>query len=851
MDFLKKDEGFVLTFAAFLISIIAWIISYSLNLVTAYNDSMSHLNLSRFVVDNIKTGLSQIGGVWLPLSHLLALPLIKFDWAWHSGFAGSIVSMISFTVSVLTVYKIVKEITGRGWAAIIGSLAFAFNLNILYLQTTPLTEPLYLIIFLLSVFFFVKWLKQGRAFYLPILGALGFFQVLTRYDGWFVVIIEGLLILLYLLFSRKEKFSDSLGRLILYALPVFLGVGLWLLWNLLIFNDPLFFAFGPYSAHAQQEVIENKAGLIMKGNLPLSFLAFFFAVLNNVGTFVVLTGLLGLYVFFNEVKHFTLSQKTLFLLMLFSPIIFNILALYLGFSILNTPELNWNPSSDPAGQWFNVRYGILALPAFAVLAGFAVSKKKLDAVLGLIIIIAQVPIMYNQGIITIEDGTVGSSSFTNGDISQKLAGLVNSDDKILMSTSFFNAVAFKSGKPLKQFIHEGVDYWGKAVVYPEDYATWLVMANGDVGEPLYTSLIKNQQGRFLAYYELIYKGEHADIYVLKPEQDLFVAVKESELILGSSPFKAVGVNSYDLAYKSKEEIVETFRLLQTAGVNTVRFWAFGDGFPEGFQPRAGTVNKERFDNLDYIISLARQHHIRLIIVLTNNWQDYGGKEQYLLWTGNNPETEILFYQDVQVKELFKNYINKVVSRHNLITQTDYVNDPSILAWEIINEPRLNEGDVQLIADWTEEIAAYIKTIDKNHLVSVGTERVISQELYQPNLCGGAGIDLCSLHLYLYIDNNLIFSNRDHLEEFIVKQIEFAKAENKPLLLGELGLEKYHQPFGDSPVNVLEKIVDYADLHEYAGYLVWNWSLESDDNFGFSPQGKDSLYSLQDLQKVLN
>jgi len=126
------------------ISFVAWIISYVNNLVTTYNDSMSHLNISRMVIDNREPGFSQLGGVWLPLTHILPIIFIWNDWAWHSGFAGSLFSMASYVLAVWSIYKMIYILTAKKMGALIGSLALALNLNMLYLQTTPMTEPIYI-----------------------------------------------------------------------------------------------------------------------------------------------------------------------------------------------------------------------------------------------------------------------------------------------------------------------------------------------------------------------------------------------------------------------------------------------------------------------------------------------------------------------------------------------------------------------------------------------------------------------------------------------------------------------------------------------------------------------------------
>nr|MBA3724263.1 hypothetical protein [Candidatus Levybacteria bacterium] len=437
----------------------------------------------------------------------------------HSAFAGSFFSMAAYIAAVWAIYKTVFLITKKKLAAIIGGLAFAFNLNMLYIQTTPLTEPLYIGIFSLSVLVFTLWLTQKKSTkYLLLLGVLGLFQVVARYDGWFVVAIQAALIAIHELAIVRKTFQETIGKLFLFSIPVVLGISLWLLWNAMIFGNPLFFIYGEYSAHAQQMVIEQSAGLITKGNWINSFLAYGYAVMHNVGIYILGTALAGIAVlFFMWRKTLVASKKALIIALLASPIAFNILALFLGFSILNVPELNSNPSGSYAGQWFNVRYGLLALPLAAVLIGVFASSRKMAAIIAMQVIILQAMTTYNGGIITIVDGTVGSSAFRNQAVADKLGASVGANEQVLMSLSVFNPVAFESGIDLKQFIHEGVSLqWKETLKQPQKTAEWIVMSSdANRGDPVYNALINDQKSAFLTRYDILYSDKEATIYRLK------------------------------------------------------------------------------------------------------------------------------------------------------------------------------------------------------------------------------------------------------------------------------------------------------------------------------------------------
>lgn len=483
---------------------------------------MSHLNVARLVVDNIQPGFAQLGSVWLPMNHILSLLFVWNDTLWHTGLAGSLVSMAAFVISAITIYKLVVYLTKSKWGGIGAAVTFCLTANMLYLQSTPLTEPLYVCLFVLTIFFVIRYIgsrSDGALIAASLVSAIG---ILTRYDAWFVAGVAGGVIFANDLFFEKQTLKSALGRLLIYAFPVLFAAFLWFGWNLLIFNDPLYAFTGPYSAHAQQAAIESSSGLITKHNIGISMWAYLLSMVANIGIAVLVVGLVGWVMSVVYKPYVGRTRITaVALILLASIIVFNVLALYLGFSILNLPALHWNPSGTLAGSLFNVRYGILALPFTVVGVGLGIATlrqkwQKIATVAAVFIVIGQTIYFCFTGIITIQDGLQGSSAFVNQDIAAQLKSRVGPNDKVIMSTSSYNAVAFASGLPLHQFIHEGVSKeWNGAISEPDKYAKWIVAANNDVGEPVYESLIKNRKSVFLEKYTKVFKGAYASLYERK------------------------------------------------------------------------------------------------------------------------------------------------------------------------------------------------------------------------------------------------------------------------------------------------------------------------------------------------
>jgi len=331
-----------------------------------------------------------------------------------------------------------------------------------------------------------------------------------------VIIIEALLIGVNELFVIKNSLHQSLGKLFLFGAPVSFAIFLWLLWNYLIFGDPLFFALGPYSAHAQQATLAQSGQLITKGNLFESFRTYMDAVLHNAGLFVAINAVAGgIVLFLNKKIAGNISKKALLLLFLSAPIIFNILALCAGFSSLFAPHFNWAQTIAPGAKWFNIRYGLLALPLIAALIGFFASWRKMAALIAIELILLQGVYMYNNGIVTVIDGNKGISSFESQDIAQGIKKRVKPGESVLMSIVSFSPVIFKSSIRIDQIIHEGVSKeWKEALVSPERHAIWIVMTNNE-SDSIYKALVIEHKNEFLKYYHLVYTANNASIYRLK------------------------------------------------------------------------------------------------------------------------------------------------------------------------------------------------------------------------------------------------------------------------------------------------------------------------------------------------
>lgn len=515
---IERNIFLFLFFFLLSISIVSFINYYTNGLGLAYNDARSHLDIGRRVVEGLKPGLAQIGSVWLPLPHIFMVPTIWNDFMWHSGLAGALQSMISFVLTGIIIYlylgKIGVGLLGRG----VGILVFAANINVLYLQSTAMTELLLLATMTAGAYEFMLWFKEEKLLSLIKSSFFIMLSTLIRYDGWFLLAACTFLIVAKIIKSKGYKPAE--GAFLFFCTLGGLGIILWLLWNQLIFKDALFFAFGPYSAHAQQKQLDEAGVLATKGNLFLSLKIYFYALMYNSYAFNIVLGLIGAIVFWFD-KHIKTTVK-IASLALFAPFVFNVLALYLGHSVLFIQGL----SGD---TWFNARYGIMMMPSIAIFIGYLIHKAvKLRFLIISLFVFVTFFAFTNYDAVTIDDARVGSSQKNVSEVSGWLRA--NASDKkgfILISAASHDAIIFSSGLPMKKFIHEGTGkYWESATTSPDRWARWIVMRTNDVNDQTFKAVSKTP---WQEYYILIDSYPFADIYELKPE---YLGQLNTEPILG-------------------------------------------------------------------------------------------------------------------------------------------------------------------------------------------------------------------------------------------------------------------------------------------------------------------------------
>jgi len=161
---------------------------WSAGLTLSHYDAKAHLVVARRILDSLTPSWEQIGAVWLPLPHVLnALP-VQIDWMYRTGASAIFISILSFAITVACLSALIVRVTGSAWGAGLAAALFAANPNVLYLQSTPMTEPLLFALSALVVLHLAEWALAAPAVSIP--RSAGWTIVaacLTRYEAWPIV----------------------------------------------------------------------------------------------------------------------------------------------------------------------------------------------------------------------------------------------------------------------------------------------------------------------------------------------------------------------------------------------------------------------------------------------------------------------------------------------------------------------------------------------------------------------------------------------------------------------------------------------------------------------------------------
>jgi hypothetical protein len=315
---------------------------YANGLTTAHFDAKAHLVVARRIVDSIEPGYVQMGTHWLPLIHLLYLPFVLFDYQYRTALGPSLVSVFAFVLSGWLVYRISSRVTGSNRTGLFASIVLLGNPNLQYLQSCPLTEPIYMALLLLAVDGLLQW-RDGEGPALPWLPAVwAALGALCRYEGWYFV-ASVIILLLFDIVQCRSSARRNIRAAVLYLGSFILPVAAHFAFLYLRVGDSFLV-----------RVVQGNPSPSETYRRPLLSLGYHAGELIQMASAIpLLAAVAGLFLCLAGRR---IRGRCLPLFLLWTPSLINISALY------------W-------GMIYRVRYSALLLPAVAVFASLLTTSE--------------------------------------------------------------------------------------------------------------------------------------------------------------------------------------------------------------------------------------------------------------------------------------------------------------------------------------------------------------------------------------------------------------------------------------------------------------------------------------------
>ena len=370
----------------------------------------------------------------------------------------------------------------------------------------------------------------------------------------------------------------------------------------------------------------------------------------------------------------------------------------------------------------------------------------------------------------------------------------------------------------------------------------------------------------------------------EPVGTSFITVSpDGQFMRYGKPYYYVGANFWYGAILGSEgeggnrkRLHKELDFLKSIGVDNLRVLVGADGengvktrVEPSLQTAPGVYNDTILDGLDYFMNELRRRDMTAVLYLNNSWEWSGGYSMYLQWSGHGkaviPAVDgwpaynsyvKQFHQSDSAKVLFANYVKDIVTRTNRYNKIKYVDDPTLMSWQIGNEPRaFSDENKEAFARWMTDVAAQIKSLDPNHLVSSGSEGAWGCEgditLYE-KIHSDPNIDYLNIHIWPYnwswvkADSlqELLPQAKINTKEYIDEHLAIAGKYKKPLVLEEFGFPRDGFLFSkETSTTARDEYYSYVfDLIRqerengglFAGCNFWAWG-------GFAEQAPGHIY----------
>jgi len=319
-------------------------------------------------------------------------------------------------------------------------------------------------------------------------------------------------------------------------------------------------------------------------------------------------------------------------------------------------------------------------------------------------------------------------------------------------------------------------------------------------------------------------------------QNSFVTVRGHQFYADGKPYYFVGANYWYGGLlgleKDKKRGIDRLRreldFLKANGVTNLRLMAGAEGsgpmngvtrVGPALQPEQGKFDDSVLRGLDIVLAEMANRKMRAVIFLSNNWEWSGGFQQYLIWNNvissewltRKPTWDELrdnvakFYSCKPCTWAYGGQIGFFLTRRNSVTGERYIDDPTIFAWELANEPRpMRSSANENYWVWVRAHSWQIKAFDKNHLVTIGHEGWIGTEdvkLFE-KIHADKNVDYLTIHIWPknwgWFENGKLAEQFDQVDkksaDYIQENLDVAKRLGKPMVIEEFGLPRDGQSF---------------------------------------------------------
>ena len=490
------DEWLVVLLAAILsITFFRWYAAHGLTV--AFNDARSREMIARRVLMSRTPGLAQLGSTWLPLPGLLMFPLIWNDTLFRDGLAGSFPAMAAYVIAGLFMYRSARLVTDSRPAGWVAAGVLLLNPDVLYMQGTPMSELPSLSAFVVAVYYALRLMRTYHALDVVKCGAAVAAGTLIRYENW----VLGMALIPILAFAawRRRGYELAEAWTILYSLLAFAGCAAWILYNTVIFHDPLLSFFYGQSDHTYYA---NTPGYLLpaRHHAGVALKMYGLTVADTVGWAIVAMAALG-FVLFLWRNHRRLTALPAYVTLL--PFGFYWLVLYMGVNTESLPQLD-------TGPYYNVRFGLLMIPALALFSGYVLTAGQatarrvlLGAAVAVILVVSAMSSVTGTSLVLREalNGYGGDTRQTDQVAAQWLSTHYHGGNILytyVNDPSLMFYLLTEYGFPDRAFITDanGAQFT-RALAEPQRWVTWIVINNGlgNSQDPLWTALHRNSAWR--------------------------------------------------------------------------------------------------------------------------------------------------------------------------------------------------------------------------------------------------------------------------------------------------------------------------------------------------------------------